>query len=102
MNDQVAQTILAQLGGKRFLAMTGAHSLSSGPSSLGFRIPRTNKGRFAGVRIELTPADMYDIHFIRLKQVDGVTSMDNVTHEGIYCDQLQEIFTRETGLETSL
>lgn len=102
MNDQVARTILAQLGGQRFKTMTGAYSFSSGPNALGFRISSRNKGRFAGVRIELTPADVYDVHFIRLKKVAGVLTHDNVVHEGIYADQLVEIFERETGLVTSL
>ena len=102
MNDQVARTILAQLGGQRFKTMTGAYSFSSGPTSLGFRISLRNKGHFGGVRIELTPADVYDVHFIRLKKIDGFTSFDNVVHEGIYADQLVEVFERETGLVTSL
>ena len=69
---------------------------------MGFRISQRNKGRYAGVRIELTPADVYDMHFIRSRKVDGVLKIEDTTHEGVYCDQLAEIFERETGLVTSL
>jgi hypothetical protein len=102
MDNTVAKTILEQLGGAKFQAMTGAYSFSAGPTSLGFRISQRNKGRYAGVRIELTPADVYDMHFIRSRMVKGHLKIEDVTREGVYCDSLVEVFERETGLFCSL
>ncbi len=85
----VANTILDQIGGRKFIAMTGASSFAGSANSLSFRIPQNNKGRFGGVRIELTPDDLYRMTFVRLKKVDGFTSYDNVEHAGVYFDQLQ-------------
>lgn len=102
MDNTVANTILAQLGGQRFKTMTGAYSFSAGPTSLGFRISQRNKGRYAGVRIELTPADVYDVHFIRSRKVKGQLTIEDNVREGIYCDQLVEVFERETGLLCNL
>lgn len=97
---QVAQTILQQLGGKKFIAMTGASSFSGSPDTLSFRIPKT-KG-IAGVRITLDQSDTYTMTFVRLKKVNGFTDYDNIVVAGVYADQLRSIFTKETGLYTSL
>jgi len=99
----IAQTILAQLGGHKFTVMTGAKSLSSHPEgALSFRIP--GGGGFAKsginyVKVTLTPRDTYTVEFsrIRARQVTRVAQA-----EDIYADQLRDVFTRETGLRTSL
>jgi hypothetical protein len=95
-NMGVATTILNQLGGGRFVAMTGAKNfgIMSGERGIAFTIP-THKG-IRGVRIYLNSMDTYDIHFLN-RNFEVVKKC-----EGIYNDQLQEIFTRETGLYTSL
>lgn len=115
----IAQTILAQLGGNKFRVMTGAtnfldlgeaqaqdarpeHGCPAIPARLGglsFKI-----GRFAGVktthvRVTLTLADLYNVEFFNVR---GCNMKTLATVEGVYADQLREIFTRQTGLETSL
>ncbi|WP_147307472.1 hypothetical protein [Mesorhizobium denitrificans] len=103
MMHTVPQTILAQLGGNRFTAMTGAYSFAGSADTLSFRIPQSNKGRFGGVRITLTPADLYDVHFVRLTRDEtGFLATETITHEGIFADGLSEIITEETGLATTL
>lgn len=93
----VANTILAQLGGNRFLAMTGAKSLAGGQNSLSFRIPQARGIR--AVVVTLDPSDTYTVKFYGMKKFDV-----QLKHEQsmVYCDQLQPLFTRITGLETSL
>jgi len=92
----IEQTILAQLGGKRFIAMTGAHSFCADSGALIFALPRNRK-----VKIQLTGMDLYDMTLYRLDRkhyrVDTVAESS-----GLYCDQLQPEFTRITGLETHL
>lgn len=95
---QVAETILRQLGGNEFVAMTGAYSLSAGPNALGFRLPRCKNG-IGGVYIELTPLDLYKVRFVASKGINVYTHSE---YDMISCDQLQELFTEETGLYCTL
>ena len=105
---QIAETILAQLGGHRFIAMTGATSFSHGQfkdgAGLSFRLPKTPKGAWTGARIVLLPSDTYSVTFLKLAGSfkKGDMRMIEDEHDGIYADSLREVFTRATGLETSL
>jgi hypothetical protein len=104
-DQQVAQTILQQLGGRRFIAMTGASSFSSGPDSLGFRVPTRLAGGIGGIVITLTQMDDYRIESVRMRgsiAKGDLRAERKVEAEGVYCDNLQEAFTRITGLATSL
>lgn len=98
MTQQVANTILAQLGGNRFIAMTGAKSFVGSPDSLMFAIPRAKKG-ITKIRIKLAKDDTYTVSFFKIAKfnVDTIAEV-----EGIYFDQLQSVFTNHTGLETHL
>lgn len=102
MSNTVSQTILAQLGGNRFLAMTGAKNLTTGGNDLSFRLPG-NPGFVRDginyVKIELNGSDLYDVTFGR---IHGTKYTVKATVEDLYFDSLQEVFTRYTGLETSL
>lgn len=93
----VAETILSQLGGGRFKVMTGARDFIGDNKSLRFRIPRSNG--ITHIHIALTPMDDYTVTFLR---VHGLKVTEVGTLEGVYCDQLQEVFTRATGLDTRL
>lgn len=94
---QIANMIYAQLGGNKFAAMTGAHSFAFGnDGSLSFKYPA--KGRaLHGVLITLNGNDLYDVKFIVVNKDYNVKEYENV-----YEDQLAELFTRHTGLLTSL
>lgn len=96
----VAQTILAQLGGRRFIAMTGAKDFVACNNGLNFRIPGVNtKDRVNKVRVVLNPSDTYDVLTYRVRRLD----VDHVdTRCDVYADNLQEVFTRMTGLDTHL
>ena len=96
----VARTILQQLGGNRFIAMTGAHTLTDHGEALSFRIPeRTTRDHINYVKIELLPIDEYELTFGRIhnRNYVVVTTIDFVPVEN-----LRETFTRFTGLETQL
>jgi len=98
----VATTILEQLGGRRFLAMTGATHLAAAGTALLFTLPSTPHFVCKGinlVRVTLTPMDTYTVEFWKRTR-RGV--QDVARCEDIYAENLQECFTRETGLATRL
>ncbi len=103
MNDtkQVASEILRQLGGNKFLAMTGAKELANFDAidskrdwpGLSFRLPI---GKIAVVCIALSPDDDYTLQFLPrgglyVKELNG-----------IYVDRLKSIIEHYTGLRLSL
>lgn len=98
--NQVAQTILDQLGGRRFLAMTGAKHLMYTVQGLQFKLPsRFSKQGINFVNIILTPDDLYDVEFGKIFKL---TYQVIESVNGLYFDQLQEVFTRVTGIDTHM
>jgi len=97
----IANTILAQLGGNKFIAMTGAKNLIGGANYLSLQMPTTRIARngINCLRVTLTPADDYKVEFIKIRGMNIKTVSE---FDGIYADMLRDLFTRETGLETSL
>lgn len=91
----IAETILEQLGGHRFIAMTGARNLVDCGNSLMFHIPETK--RINHVKIILTEDDLYTMRFGRIHKLD-YQLIEEVSD--VYCDQLQSVFTEVTGLYT--
>lgn len=98
--NTTAQTILAQLGGNRFLAMTGAKCLVGGSNSLQFDIPRGAKNKANKVRITLDTTDTYLVEFFYLRGV--VCRTVGEATRGIYGDRLAALFTEQTGFDTHL
>ena len=97
----VAQTILQQLGGNKFIAMTGAKEFVGGTEFLGFKIPK-NMSTANRVTIKYYPArDMYEVDFIKSDRY-GLNAKTIKTFDNVYADQLRQIFTSVTGMETSL
>lgn len=98
-NQKIAETILAQLGGNRFRAMTGARNFIAGQNGeLSFRIP-VSRG-INHVRVQYDAGrDLYDMRFAFVRAGKVHTKADL---GGVYADQLQSIFTSETGLYTHL
>lgn len=98
--NKVPQTILAQLGGARFAMLTGATDFTGSQDALTFRLKGTAKQRIKYVRITLTPADLYDVEFMKVERRYEIKTV--VKHEGIYAEDLADLFERETGLFTTL
>ena len=104
MSHAVANTILAQLGGNKFLAMTGAYSLTGSADALSMRLPtKSCKDRIGGMRITLDASDTYTVVAFKLVRKQGLLDVvECYKVSGIYCDQLADCFTEATGLYTSL
>ena len=122
-NQQIANTILQQLGGKRFLLMTGAKQLVAIENGLRFRIGR-NDSKANMVRIVLKADDTYKMEFIKIgNMVNSYAIMAKSKdhddflrklkaaekraepkvleeYDGICCDQLEELFNDYTKLAT--
>lgn len=94
-----AKEVLEQLGGNKFIAMTGARNFTKDKNSIRFRLPKANNG-IKFVKIELTPMDTYTIEFGKGNVMSGYKVIKKI--DDIYADQLVEIFSENTGLETQL
>lgn len=110
-SKQVAATILNQLGGNRFVVMTGSKNFIYTENSLQMELTRNQLGAKFLI-ITLTSMDDYNLEFVKIKTTyEKIGTMkfpaktERITlktFEGVYCDQLRGIFERETGLYTSL
>jgi len=102
MSD-VAKIILEQLGGRRFVAMTGARNMTSDVDSLTVKLPsRFAKDGINAVKIKLTPADTYEVIFYRLGRAPTFKVTVVSEHSDVYVDSLRTLFSSETGLALSL
>lgn len=99
---KTANTIFQQLGGQRFVAITGAKDFIGRPDGLSFKLRGGAKQRINCVRITLDPNDTYTVEFMRLSRAPKYDVTTVSTHSDIYCDVLQDLFTRQTGLYTRL
>ncbi len=97
-SQQVAKTILQQLGGNKFIAMTGAKNFGSSKNSLQFKIGRNSKS-ISHVIITLKSSDLYDVEFIRMR---GTSRKVVKKLKGVYADQLGIMFKKYTGMNVRL
>lgn len=103
---EIAKTILQQLGGNRFRAMTGAKDFMALESGLAFRIPGQGvaKDGINKVQVVLDPSDTYTVKAFRIwKRRRGPIYPKLIgEHSGVYNVNLAAVFTDLTGLETHL
>ena len=103
MDNQVAKIILQQIGGSRFLTMTGPRDYINLGNGLRMSLSRN---KTSANRLEIIydeGADLYNLRFYRQsfsKKTFEVKTKDIKTYEGVYFDMLEEIFTDVTGLYT--
>jgi hypothetical protein len=91
----VAQNILQQLGGNKFIAMTGATCYSDGNTL----VAKFKGSKVANIMyVTLTEMDTYDVKICKFKGMD-IKTIKEVS--GAYCDMLKPIFEKTTGLFTS-
>ena len=96
---EIAKTILQQLGGNKFIAMTGAKNLGFTGKGISMKIGKNAKG-VTHVTIDLDRGkDLYNIEFIKIRGPKRTTVKKL---KGIYADQLKKSFTQYTGLRVSL
>lgn len=98
--SEIANTTLQQLGGQRFIAMTGAKYMTHDDAgTLAFRIGSGAKNKINHVKIELAADDTYTVTFTNLRKYDW-TEVAKV--EGVYVDSLRRVFTEHTGFDCTL
>ena len=107
---KVADIILEQLGGNKFVVMTGASHFISDGNTLKMQLPR-NLSKANRLDITLDVDDTYTMRFFKYTPMKLNTktfefSKEKIkeikTVEGVYCDMLQETFTEVTGMYTRL
>ena len=107
----IATTMLEQLGGSKFIIMTGAKDFLHGEDHLQFRLPRNAgaKNKATNVRIELLADDSgYKMTFFKVsKKLDKTLGFktyhtEKLTEFEVIPENMREAFTRETGLDCSL
>ncbi len=106
----VPQIIFSQLGGNRFVVMTGSKDFVGFDRTLSMSLAK-NSSRANRLSITLDSDDTYSMRFYRITHghVNRRTGkwIDEKIEEikrfsCVYCDQLQEAFTRVTGMYTHL
>ncbi len=99
-----ANEILSQLGGRKFLAMTGSKNVFSTDNGMTLSMHLTrNAAKAKYLQITLNDSDTYTMTFskeVGKKYQEEIVEV--AKFEGVYCDMLQGIFTKVTGLYTSL
>ena len=96
----ICSTILAQLGGSKFLAMTGARDLLDLGNGLRCRIGKNAK-KVTHFEAVLDDSDTYTVRFFQVKR-RGLDVVELGSFSLVYADQLRQLFETETGLRTSL
>ena len=103
----IAETILEQLGGKEFILMTGSKNF----------VKHEVPDEAPWLRMDLIPndadvnrlkitynigSDLNSMHFYKFTFKDDCTISNEKKFENVYFDQLEEIFTSTTGLDTRI
>lgn len=105
MSEQqdIAQTIYAQLGGYRLGIMTGAKEFVKTPNSLIFKLPSNmTKGRITHFEVKLDEGR--DLYVLTSRKWNSrrMFMKDIETVSDVSVADLRRTFTQMTGLETSL
>lgn len=97
---QIAETILEQLGGHKFIVMTGAKNMMYAEAGLHFKIGTgaVNKATHCHIDLDVL-ADTYTVKFFRVRGTNVATLLER---DNVYADSLGEIFTHHTGFALSL
>jgi hypothetical protein len=110
--------IAQQIGGNKFLVMTGSKFQYFGYDKLGYvylmiKLTR-NQSKAQYLKIQLNSNDLYDLTFSRIKKTLnpeykalGIKIYDETPeaikeYKDVYADRLQDIFTWVTGMLTRL
>lgn len=98
----IANTILAQLGGNRFVAMTGSKNFMGSQENrdLQFCVGKNDSGINKCV-IYLKDDDTYTVTFYKIAS-RGLKVRMIANFVGVYADQLSNVFETATGMRTSL
>lgn len=110
----IPETIIQQLGGSaRLKAFIGAyHIFKDSENAVVFKFKGSRKANY--VKITLNSMDLYDLEFMTLvtltpdralkwiglspEELDAKIKKNLKSYNGVYCDQLVDIFESHTGL----
>lgn len=95
----VAKTILEQLGGNKFRMMTGAKNFLGFTEGITMKIGR-NSSNSNWLKITLNSMDTYDMEFAKVTRMGEKKSVTE--YNNVYNDMLTDVFTKHTGMYTSL
>jgi len=99
VSNSEAKVILSQLGGSKFIAMTGAKNFGVGNEGLSMSIGKNSK-RITHFIVDYNRGkDLYNLEFVRMW---GGRRISVKKLKGVYFDDLQYNFKRYTGLNTRL
>ena len=93
----IANTIRDQIG-RPACAMIGAKNFVGGKYELSFKIGRNPK-RVSHIRVRLSPDDLYEVEFIRVRGIKVETVKEWF---GVHAESLLTVIESSTGLRTSL
>jgi hypothetical protein len=112
MTLEQSQILIEQLGGRKFIAMTGTKGFLRGEVSETNPKPwlrmdlSKNKSGATRLKITLEANDTYTMYFYKMTLGQSTNWEAKIskeqTFEGVYEDMLQDIFTEITGLYTKL
>lgn len=94
---QVQETILQQLGGRKFIAMTGASCYADGENTLVVKFKGSQKANI--MYVTLNGLDLYDVKIAKYSGLN-VKTIDET--ENADAEMLAPLFTKVTGLYTSI
>jgi hypothetical protein len=104
MNLNIANTIVAQLGGNRFIAMTGCKNFGGDSDGVTFHMPQRmckNKAKYCTIKLDVA-TDTYTVKFQKTVGGKFGSLVDVSTHALVYGDRLATLFSEVTGLAVSL
>jgi len=109
-SNHIAETIIDQLGGNRFIAMTGSKDFVWGSKNLTltFSLPSFARGNRFQIQYDYNK-DLYNVRLCQffkptLKRIMEKRDIWKVIKsvDGVFFDQLEELFHEWTGLDTHL
>lgn len=103
MTSEIVKNILTQLGGNKFLVMTGSKDLTEiDEYTLRMKLSK-NKSNANYLYVRLNAKDLYDLNFKKIQLKNGEYSEKVIAARcDVYCNNLQSVFTEVTGLYTKL
>ena len=103
VDTTVAQTILQQLGGSRFLLMTGSAVAEMKSFHVNLDLQK-NKSKANRLKISyVVSKDCYCMEFLLTDDIGRIEYVESVERfEDVYFDQLQDIFEDVTGFFTTI
>jgi hypothetical protein len=93
--QELSNTIYRALGANKFKVMTGAKNFVINDLGLSFTIPNIGN---CSIQYD-EGLDLFNMEFFKIRKFEKKV---NKEFNGLYVDQLEEIFSEHTGLATSL